>query len=103
MDFIHRKKFKYVVSRIAFPNGKICTGKDIGYDGHTLRYFGSWDHRLVEVDFCREELEEFTITRTILFESEDKKEVGQAEMRLIVELRANDPDVGYNRTPKFRQ
>ncbi len=96
------KKFAYVVYRITFPNGKTYIGKDIGYDGHTIRYFGSWDHRRVEEDFTKKELRDFTVRREILFESADKKEVGRKEMELIVKLGSNDPKLGYNRTPKFR-
>lgn len=96
------KKFLYVVYKITFPNGKIYIGKDIGYDGHTIRYFGTWNHHAVEADFTKEELRDFTIRREILFESGDKKEVGRREMELIVEQQANNPDVGYNRTPKFK-
>ena len=32
--------FKYVVYKLTFPNGKIYIGKDIGGEGHSLRYFG---------------------------------------------------------------
>ena len=48
-----RKHFAYVVYRITFPNGKIYVGKDIGVDGHSLRYFGSWDNLTVERDFTK--------------------------------------------------
>lgn len=96
-------KFKYVVYKITFPNGKIYVGKDIGYSGHSIRYFGSWNSKRVEADFTKEELTSFTIRRDILFESDDKKLVGQREMELIVELCANNPDLGYNKVPKFRK
>jgi len=96
------KKFKYVVYKITFPNGKIYVGKDIGYDGHTIRYFGTWDYRSVEADFTKEELQDFSILREILFESGDKKEVGCVEMEMIRALEANNPAKGYNRVPKWR-
>lgn len=95
-------KFNYVVYQIIFPNGKIYIGKDIGRNGHTIRYFGSWDHKRVSDDFTKEALSDFTLRRKILFESQCKKEIGQVEMRLIVELGANDPRKGYNTVPKFR-
>lgn len=95
------RKFQYVVYKITFPNGKIYIGKDIGKNGHTIRYFGSWDYARVERDFTKEELEDFTIRRQILFESDDKQEVGRMEMALIVELGSNDPNRGYNSIPKF--
>lgn len=94
--------FKYVVYKLTFPNGKIYVGKDIGAGGHSLRYFGSWNRELVERDFSKEELKDFTLRKEILFESDDKQEVGQREMELIVALGANDPKKGYNRAPKFR-
>ena len=96
------RKFCYVVYKITFPNGKIYIGKDIGKDGHTIRYFGSWNHARVEADFTKEELQDFTIRREILFEGADKIEVGLREMALIVEQGANDPERGYNTVPKFR-
>lgn len=96
------KTFSYVVYKITFPNGKIYVGKDIGTDGHTIRYFGSWDYRTVEADFTKEELSDFTIRREILFECDDKQEVGRREMQLIVELEANNPACGYNKVPKYR-
>lgn len=96
------RNFAYVVYKITFPNGKIYVGKDIGRHGHTIRYFGSWNFSRVEADFTKEELLDFTIRREILFESDDKLEVGQKEMELIVALGANDPKRGYNAVPKFR-
>ncbi|UWQ03048.1 hypothetical protein K3X44_06955 [Aliiroseovarius crassostreae] len=96
------RKFAYVVYKITFPNGKIYIGKDIGKDGHTIRYFGSWNFKRVEADFTKEELKDFTIRREILFEGNDKVEVGQKEMALIVEQGANDPERGYNTVPKFK-
>ena len=95
-------KFAYVVYKITFPNGKIYIGKDIGRNGHTIRYFGSWDFRRVELDFSKEELRDFTVRREILFESTDKLEVGRREMELIISEGANDPQRGYNRLPHYR-
>ena len=92
----------YGVYKITFPNGKIYIGKDIGIGGHSIRYFGSWDRALVESDFSKADLRDFTLRKEILFESKDKAEVGQREMQLIVSLGSNDPLKGYNRTPKFK-
>ena len=97
-----RRAFMYVVYQITFPNAKIYIGKDIGIGGHSLRYFGTWNREVVEADFSKDELRDFCIRKQILFESNDKHEVGREEMRLIVELGSNDPERGYNRTPKFR-
>lgn len=95
-------KFHYVIYKITFPNGKIYIGKDVGRGGHQIRYFGSWNDTVVEADFTKEQLSDFTIRREILFESEDVKRVGEKEIELIVELEANDPRKGYNASPKFR-
>lgn len=94
--------FQYVVYKITFPNGKIYIGKDIGFGGHSIRYFGTWNRALVESDFSKAELEDFTLRKEMLFESDDKSEVGKKERELIVQLGANDPRKGYNRIPKFR-
>ena len=90
--------FAYVVYKITFPNEKIYIGKDIGRDGHSLRYFGSWDNLIVESDFTKEELHSLTLRKDILFESTDKNEVSRMEGQLIVEHRACNPAIGYNRT-----
>jgi hypothetical protein len=44
-----------------------------------------------------------TIRREILWESETatNSEVLKLEREMIVSLRANDPNIGYNRNPKF--
>jgi hypothetical protein len=91
-------KFKYVVYKITFPNGKIYIGKDIGGSGHSLRYFGSWNNELVEKDFSKQQLNTFTLTKEILFESESKDEVSKKENELIINYRSNVPEIGYNVT-----
>lgn len=91
-------KFEYVVYKITFPNGKIYIGKDIGGLGHSLRYFGSWDNEAVSADFTKEELSKFTLTKEILFESNNKSEVSKKEHELINLHRSNNHDLGYNRT-----
>lgn len=69
--------FSYVVYKLTFPNGKIYVGKDIGADGHSLRYFGSWSNANVEKDFTDEELRDFTIRKHIIFESKNTAEVSK--------------------------
>jgi len=91
-------KFDYVVYKLTFPNGKIYIGKDIGGDGHSLRYFGSWSDELVESDFTKEELSNFVIKKEILFESKSKEEIGQKEREYILLFHSNDIEVGYNQT-----
>jgi hypothetical protein len=92
--------FAYVVYKLTFPNGKIYVGKDIGGTGHSIRYFGSWSNRLVEADFSKEELIDFTIRKQILFESTDKVEVNRKEVEFIRALNSCDPSIGYNQWPR---
>ncbi|WP_020167392.1 MULTISPECIES: hypothetical protein [Methylotenera] len=88
----------YVVYKLTFPNGKIYIGKDIGANGHSLRYFGSWFNTYVESDFTEAELRDFTIRKEIIFESKDKAEVSRKESEYIVSMNSNDPAIGYNQT-----
>lgn len=92
----------YVVYKITFPNGKIYIGKDIGGTGHSLRYFGSWDNKLVEADFSKEDLLDFSLRKQIIFESNDKDDVSKKEYEYINQYKSNDPTVGYNKHPLFR-
>jgi hypothetical protein len=92
--------FAYVIYKITFPNGKIYIGKDIGADGHSLRYFGSWSNELVAQDFSKEALKNLTLTKEILFESEDKAEISDKEAEFILKYQSNNPENGYNRWPK---
>lgn len=87
----------YVVYKITFPNGKIYVGSDTQRGGHQLNYFGSWSSELVEKDFTERELLDFTIRKEILFKSNDKNEVLKKEGEVIVELRSNEREIGYNR------
>ena len=95
-------KFNYVVYKITFPNGKIYIGKDIGGNGHSVRYFGSWDNATVEDDFSKEQLSDFSLRKEILFESDSKDEVTKKEGELILAHNSNNPSVGYNRTYRKR-
>ncbi len=90
--------FNYVIYKLTFPNRKIYVGKDVGGVGHSIQYFGSWDASLIEADFTKQQLADFTIRKEILFESKDKKEIGIKEGELIKALRSNDPLIGYNQT-----
>ena len=90
--------FNYVVYKLTFPNGKIYIGKDVGGLGHSLRYFGSWDDKLVEMDFSKQQLMDFTLRKEILFESTDKDEITRVEGEFIRLLKSNDPSIGYNKT-----
>lgn len=91
-----------VIYKVIWPNGKIYVGSDLT---DSISYFGSPDDHLISQDFpTREARQMITVTREILWESTTatKAEVLALERRLIVELRSNDPNVGYNRRPIFR-
>jgi len=96
------KKFQYVVYKLTFPNGKIYIGKDIGTDGHSMRYFGSWHNSDVEQDFTKEQLADFSLRKEIIFESPSKEEVTKKESELIRLHKSSDPAIGYNRTHRKR-
>ena len=94
--------FDYVVYKLTFPNGKIYIGKDVGLHGHSIRYFGSWNNALVENDFTKDELRDFTIRKEILYESKDKKIIGQKEGEFILLMKSNVETFGYNQTHRKR-
>jgi hypothetical protein len=87
-----------VIYKITYPNGKIYIGKDLT---NTLTYFGSVDAALVSADFTREQMQSFTIKKEILVESEDAHFINTIEAKLILQYKSNNPDIGYNRWPKF--
>ncbi|HEX6978809.1 MAG TPA: GIY-YIG nuclease family protein [Alphaproteobacteria bacterium] len=91
-----------VVYKITWPNGKIYVGSDLT---DSITYFGSPDKKLIEADFpTREARRDMVVRREILWESETASdaEVLRKEQELIVALRANDPAIGYNKTPRHR-
>ncbi|ACT48725.1 GIY-YIG nuclease family protein [Methylotenera mobilis] len=90
---------KKVIYKITYPNGKIYIGKDLT---NTLTYFGSVNSESVKKDFSEEEQRDFTIRKQVIFESESTEEVNQIESRLILEHNANNPEIGYNKWPKFK-
>ena len=87
-----------VIYKITYPNGKIYVGKDLT---DSINYFGSVDDDLIAADFTREQRPDFTARKEILWESEtaSDQEVSAEEVAFIRSLRANDPDLGYNRWP----
>jgi hypothetical protein len=88
-----------IVYVITYPNGKLYVGKDMTND---INYFGSANGALIAHDFTDEERQDFCIRRTILWSSEDAslQEVNRVEAEYIRRLRANGPEIGYNRWPK---
>jgi len=91
------------IYKITYPTGKIYIGKDsIG----SYRYYGSPDMQVVNKDFAKlpESIRrDYTIRKQILWESEDcsEAELSAKEVEFIREFRSNDPEIGYNRWPKF--
>jgi len=90
-----------IIYKIVYPNGKIYVGQDLT---DSINYFGSASSELIARDFTREQRTRFTITREILWESSNATdaEVSRKEIEFILTLQANDPAVGYNRSPKRR-
>lgn len=90
-----------VIYKITYPNGKIYIGKDLT---GTLNYFGSASSKLIELDFTRQQLRDFSIRKQIIWESENASnaEVNLVEIRFINQYRSNNPLIGYNRWAKFR-
>jgi len=92
-----------IIYKVTWPNGKIYVGSD---QTDSISYFGSPDKRLIEADFpSRDDRRKMTVTREILWESPDASitDVLNEERKQIVELQANNPVVGYNRNPRFRE
>ena len=91
------------IYKITYPTGKIYIGKDcIG----SYRYYGSPDMQVVNDDFAQlpeSVRKDYTIRKKILWESHTctEAELSVKEVEFIREFRSNDPDVGYNRWPKF--
>lgn len=90
-----------VIYKVTYPNGKIYVGQDVT---DSANYFGSADSALIAADFDRTQLKDFTIRKQIFWESDGAlpSEVSRKEVEMILELRSNDPTVGYNRWPKFK-
>ncbi|AKB27943.1 hypothetical protein MSSIT_1224 [Methanosarcina siciliae T4/M] len=90
-----------VIYKITYPNGKIYIGQD---RTDSINYFGSANNDLIEKDFTRDQKRDFTIRKEIIWESETSsiEELNQIETMFIEKLRSNDPNIGYNRRPKFK-
>ena len=90
-----------VIYKITYPNGKIYIGKDLT---DSINYFGSADSKLIEKDYTREQRRDFTIRKEIIWESEtaNDQEINRKEIEFINLHRSNDPSIGYNQWPKFK-
>ncbi len=99
MTGIRRKQ----IYKITYPNGKIYVGMDLT---DTLVYFGSpsaiarirADHNIDRPNY------EITLRKEILWESTTATdaEVRAKEVELILATGANNPEIGYNITPRFK-
>jgi len=92
----------YIIYKITWPNGKIYVGSDLT---DSITYLGSPHKPSIVADFpSREARRVMRITREILWESDtaSKGEVLRLEREFIVTLAANDPAIGYNRSPRRR-
>lgn len=102
----HREKWPTVqVYKITYPTGKIYIGCQpyLSY-----RYFGSPSRELLHEDFQKlppEVRRDYTCRKEILWEKENgtDQEMFAMENRLIIEHESNNPDIGYNRRPKYKK
>ncbi len=91
------------IYKITYPTGKIYIGKD-SYGSY--RYFGSPNIEVVNADFeslSEEERKDYTVRKQILWESDScsESELAAKEVEYIKSHQSNNPDVGYNRWPKY--
>ena len=91
-----------VIYKITYPNGKIYVGQD---RTDSINYFGSTSNELIAKDFTREQRQDFTIRKELLWESETRTpaEVTAKELEFILALKSNDPAIGYNRWPQIKR
>ena len=85
------------------PVNKIYISKDsVG----SYRYFGSPDMGIINADFEQlpdEARRHYTISKEILWQSPDCTEAALSakEVEYIRQYQSNNPEIGYNRWPKF--
>src|SRR4028119_2461216 len=93
------------VYKITYPTGKIYVGKDMF---GSSRYFGSPSMELVNADFAllpEEAGRNYAVQKEILWESEIAcdAELAAKEVKMIRKFQSNNPAVGYNRWPKWKE
>lgn len=88
------------VYKITYPNGMIYVGMDLT---GSVTYFGSPSAKERIAADLGEHVNDYTARKQILWESDTATdaEVRAMEVKLIRELGANDPAVGYNLTPRW--
>jgi len=91
-----------VIYKITYPKGKIYIGSDSS--GDILRYFGSPDREILEIDYSWEELQDIILRKEILFFDENisDSDLRKKEYRIIEEMGSNNPEIGYNLLPKYK-
>lgn len=92
------------IYKITYPTKKIYIGKD-SVGSH--RYFGSPAMDIINKDFenlPKEIRMDYSIRKEILWESATatEKELSEKEIEFIKLFRSNNPEIGYNRWPKFK-
>ena len=91
------------VYKITYPTGKIYIGKQRYV---SARYMGSPDPGVVNADFAKlsdEQRRDYPVRKEILWESEEatEEQLAAKEVEMIRKHGSNNPNVGYNRWPKF--
>jgi hypothetical protein len=91
-----------VIYKITYPNRKIYVGQD---RTDSINYFGSASSELIAKDFTREQRQDFTIRKEIIWESGTATpvELTTREIEFILALKSNDPAIGYNRWPQIKR
>lgn len=100
-------KFEFIAKQIymiKYPTGKIYIGKD---EYGSFRYFGSPNSKVVNEDFLKlpKALQmNYSVVKEILWESitASSAELSQKEVEFINKYRSNNPEIGYNRWPKWK-
>lgn len=87
-----------------FATNKIYIGK-VAYE--SFRYFGSPDIEVLNEDFRNlplEQQKDYTVRKEILWESDEctDSELAEKEVELIRKYQSNNPNIGYNRWPKYK-
>lgn len=95
MPLVVAKAYIYLIT---YPNGKIYIGQDRTDD---INYFGSANGTVIEKDFTRDQMRDFSIRKQILIEFENilLADLNKQERLLIEAYKSNNPEIGYNRSP----
>lgn len=93
------------VFKITYPTGKIYIGKQAYV---SARYFGSPSIDVVNEDFAQlpdDMRRDYSVRKEILWESDSATDadLAEKEIEMIRRFQSNNPDIGYNRWPKWRE